>query len=290
MKGIVALIGLAALAACGGSDDGGPAKYTVSVTVSNLLAGTHVVLLNNGAGSLTVSASGTIAFANPVPSGAVYSVIVATQPAGQTCTVSQGGGTVTTFNVNVAVACTANAYQVGGQVSGLLAGASVVLANNSNNGKMIKANGPFTFSSTVSSGSAYAVTVLTQPAGESCTVAGGTGTVSGADVSTVAVKCVALSYTISATVTGLANVAGLVLQDNGADNLAVGTGGSHPFSTAISSGGSYSVTISAQPAGHTCIVQNGSGTVTTANVAVSVVCPDNILYSLLAACRTGDSC
>jgi 6-phosphogluconolactonase (cycloisomerase 2 family) len=91
----------------------------------------------------------------------------------------------------------------------------------------------------------------------------------------------ATSYTISATVTGLANVAGLVLQDNGADDLAVTVGGSHPFSTAIASGGSYAVTISAQPAGHTCLVQNGSGTVTTANVAVSVVCPDNILYSLV---------
>jgi 6-phosphogluconolactonase (cycloisomerase 2 family) len=278
---IIALAALAALAACGGSDDGGPAKYTVSATVANLQPGTNVVLLNNGAGSLTVSASGTIAFANPVPSGGAYSVTVATQPAGQTCAVSQGAGTVTSFNVNVAVACTAKAYQVGGQVGGLLAGTSVVLENNANDSTTIKANGPFTLSSTVLNGSAYAVTVATQPAGQSCTVTGGAGTVSGANVSNVAVKCIALSYTIGASVTGLANVTGLVLEDNGADNLAVTSGGSYPFSTAISSGATYSVTISAQPAGHTCIVQNGSGTVTTANVAVYVVCPDNILYALM---------
>jgi 6-phosphogluconolactonase len=95
----------------------------------------------------------------------------------------------------------------------------------------------------------------------------------------VTVNCSTIAYTISATVTGLANVAGLVLQNNGTDDLAVTSGGSYPFSTQTLSGATYSVTILTQPANHTCIVQNGSGRVTSANVSVSVVCPNHVLYS-----------
>ena len=89
-----------------------------------------------------------------------------------------------------------------------------------------------------------------------------------------------MSYTITASVTGLANVTGLVLQDNGSDNLAVSSGGSYAFQTPIPGGATYSVTILTQPAGHTCIVQNGSGTVGASNVTVSVVCPHDLLFSM----------
>jgi 6-phosphogluconolactonase (cycloisomerase 2 family) len=278
---IAAALFSALLAACGGGDgSGNSVGYNVSATVSNLQAGTSVVLLNNGGDSLTVSANGTVAFATPVASGGAYSVTVATQPRGQTCNVSQGIGTVSSFNINVAVACTATAYQIGGTVSGLLSGNGVMLQNNSTNSATVNANGTFVFSSTVLSGSAYAVTVVTQPTGQTCTIANGSGTIAGANISNVLVNCASNSYTISASVTGLANVTGLVLQDNATDNLPVTSGGSYPFQTRIPSRGTYSVTILTQPAGHICIVQNGSGTVATTNVTVSVVCPQYILYSM----------
>ena len=270
----------ALLASCGGGGGGGggPATYTVSVTVANLQAGTSVVLLNNGADSLTVSANGTIAFAKPIPSDGAYSVTVATQPTGQTCNVSLGSGTVSSFNINVAVSCSLNSYQIGGKVSGLLTGNTVVLQNNSANNTSVSANGTFTFSSPVLSGSAYAVRVSTQPPGENCAVTNGSGTVVGANISSVTVMCVALPYTISATVTGLANVTGLSLQDNGSDKLAVSASGTYSFNTQILSGATYSVTISTQPPGHTCSVQDGSGTVAGSSVTVVVVCPWHVGY------------
>jgi hypothetical protein len=65
-----------------------------------------VVLQDNGADNLSVSANGSFTFATPVVSGAAYSVTVQSNPSGQTCTVSNWSGTVGSANVtNVAVTC-----------------------------------------------------------------------------------------------------------------------------------------------------------------------------------------
>ena len=65
-----------------------------------------MTLLDNGTDSLTVTANGTFTFKTALASGATYSVTVGTQPTGETCTVTNGSGTVGTSNVtNVAVAC-----------------------------------------------------------------------------------------------------------------------------------------------------------------------------------------
>jgi len=65
----------------------------------------------------------------------------------------------------------------------------------------------------------------------------------------------------------------LVLQNNGADNLAVSTSGISLFTTKLTQGQPYNVTILSQPPGHTCTVPSGTGTVMSANVSVTVVCP-----------------
>jgi hypothetical protein len=53
----------------------------------------------------------------------------------------------------------------------------------------VAANAPgFTFATSVASGGAYAVTVLTQPTGQFCRVTAGSGTVA-ANVTTVAIAC-----------------------------------------------------------------------------------------------------
>src|ERR1039457_1536873 len=69
------------------------------------------------------------------------------------------------------------------------------------------------------------------------------------------------NYTIGGTAYGLSGT-GLVLQDNGGDNLSVGSSGTFIFATAIASGANYSVTILTQPTNpaQTCAVSVGSGT------------------------------
>jgi len=87
------------------------------------------------------------------------------------------------------------------------------------------------------------------------------------------------SYTVSANIVGLADVTGLSLQDNSGDTLAASSSGLTAFSTAVPSGGNYSVTILSQPTGHTCAMQNGSGKVDDSNVVVMVVCPWHVGYA-----------
>ena len=168
-------------------------------------------------------------------------------------------------------------YTIGGTVTGLN-GTGLVLLNNGGNNLSISANGSFTFSTAIASGATYSVSVLTQPSSplQFCTVTNGSGTVGGANVTNVAVAC-GSAYTIGGTVTGLSGT-GLVLQNNGGNNLSIGANGSFTFSAAIASGATYSVSVPTQPSSptQTCTVTNGSGTVGGANVTnVAVACATN---------------
>jgi hypothetical protein len=252
---------------------GNAASSTVGGTVSGL-SGT-VVLQDNGADDLSVSANGTFAFATALPTGAPYNVTVKTNPAGQTCTVSNASGTMGSANVtSVAVSCSnAPSYTVGGTVSGL--SGTVVLQDNGGDNLSVSANGTFTFATSLVSGAAYSVTVKTNPSGQLCTVANGSGTVGSANVTSVAVSCSnAPSYTVGGTVSGLSGT--VVLQDNGGDNLSVSANGAFTFATSVVSGASYSVTVKTNPSGQSCTVASGSGTVGSANVtSVAVSCGTN---------------
>ncbi len=76
---------------------------------------------------------------------------------------------------------------VGGTISGLAG--TVVLQNNGGDNLSRSANGAFSFSSRVASGGSYAVTVLSQPAGQNCQVTSGAGTVGSANVTNITVVC-----------------------------------------------------------------------------------------------------
>jgi hypothetical protein len=77
------------------------------------------------------------------------------------------------------------------------------------------------------------------------------------------------TYSVGGTVSGLTGT-GLTLQNNGGDTLSV-TGGTFTFATKLPSGGSYDVTISAQPSGQTCTSSGNSGTVGSANVTTVLI-------------------
>ena len=245
-------------------------RYTVGGTASGL-AGPGLVLRNNGGDDLAVTSDGPFTFATSLTSGSPYAVTVFSQPSGQTCSVSGGSGTIGNANVTtVAVSCVTNPpprYTVGGTVSGL-AGSGLVLRNNGADGLAITTNGPFSFATPLTSGSTYAVTVFSQPSGQTCSISAGSGTVGNANVTTVAVSCVTNRYTVGGTVSGLAG-SGLVLRNNGADNLSISANGPFTFATALTSGSSYSVTVFSQPSGQTCTVSGGSGTIGNANVTTS---------------------
>ncbi len=106
---------------------------------------------------------------------------------------------------SVTVSIADNDFTVGGNVSGL-AGAGLVLQNNGADDLAISSNGGFAFSTALSNGSPYAVTVLSQPAGQFCAVSNGTGTLAGANVTGITVTCSALSLVLSTTTLDLGNL------------------------------------------------------------------------------------
>jgi uncharacterized repeat protein (TIGR03803 family) len=171
-------------------------------------------------------------------------------------------------------------YSVGGTLSGLASGANVVLHNSGGNDITLSANGSFRFSTPLGDSVAYAVTVLTQPTGQTCTVTSGTGTVSGANVTSVQVTCATNTYMISGTASGLNTGAQVTVLNNASDPTLVKGNGAFSFATRVPYHGGYSVTVLTQPAGQTCTVTSGSGTVSGANVtSVQVTCANTYTIS-----------
>jgi N-acetylneuraminic acid mutarotase len=85
------------------------------------------------------------------------------------------------------------------------------------------------------------------------------------------------TYTIGGTISDLSG-SGLVLQNNGGDNLQVSsTQTTFVFATSVASGAAYAVTILTQPSSpaQTCTVTNGSGTATANVTSVQVACTAN---------------
>jgi hypothetical protein len=113
---------------------------------------------------------------------------------------------------NVTVTCVMTpTYSIGVSVTGMTTN-GLALQLNGTDDLAITLNAAATFSTPVAAGASDAVTVKTQPSGQTCTVANGSGTVGSANVTNVAVTCsntVATGkYTVTANVTGLTAMAG----------------------------------------------------------------------------------
>ena len=179
------------------------------------------------------------------------------------------------LSINVGI----NEYTIGGMVSGL--SDSVVLQNNGTDNETVSSDGVFTFSTAISEGSPYAVTVLTQPTGQTCTVTNGSGTVGSANVTNVSATCVSNDTTLTASVSTL----GLSVNNTGLNTALTGT----PRLITITNSGSNpatSVTYSLSPdlPSGTTISPSSCGT-----IAVSGTCVLTITPGSTASATAGDT-
>ncbi len=136
----------------------------------------------------------------------------------------------------------------------------------------LDSNGLFEFSQTLTTGNSYNVTVISQPDGLSCEVENGLGTMADSAIDNIIVSCqivvVENSFNVGGILTGLES--GLVtLSNNGVDPLELNADGAFVFNEKILTGNPYQVTLSSQPEGYSCEVQNGSGIIE--NLAISNV-------------------
>ena len=186
-----------------------------------------------------------------------------------------GGGGGGTHNVTATI---------GGTVTNLGTGASLVLQNNAGDSLTITANGPFTFKTPVTGPTdIYAVAVLTQPNGPNqiCSVTNGSG-VAAANVTNVAVDCVN-SFTLGGTITGLVGT-GMVLQNSSnLEQLTAIGNGAFTFTKLLPTGTPYTITIVTQPTNpvQNCSFVTGTDTGTaTANVVSIAVTCKAVTYSV----------
>jgi hypothetical protein len=251
----------------GGSGGGGGTHNvtaTIGGTLTNLAPGASVILQNNGGDSLTVSANGPFTFKTPVtgPTDA-YAVTVNTQPTtpNQICTVTSGSGVATANVTSVAVDCVLS-YTIGGTVTGLV-GTGLVLQNSSDSELLpiAAANGnqAFTFKKFVPTGTAYTVSISTQPSGpvQTCIVtpstASGTAT---ANVTSVVVTCPAVTYSVGGNVVGLQGILpnngpltdnSFTLQNNLGNTLPITQNGPFVFATPEALNDQYEVSVFTLP-------------------------------------------
>ena len=237
-----------------------------------------MVLQDNGGDNLTVIANGSFTFATKLASGGCLrghrpDPAAPGRPAPSPAAPAPSRSANVT---NVAVTCTTNAPSpaVGGTVTGLTG--SVVLQDNGGDNLTVTANGAFTFATKLASGATYAVTVQTQPAGQTCTVTNGTGTIGSANVTNVAVSC---TYQRDLH----------RRRDRDRPDRKRGPAGQRrrqpdrhaptapsPSPPSWPAAAPYAVTVQTQPAGQTCTVTNGTGTIGSANVTnVAVSCTTN---------------
>jgi hypothetical protein len=274
-------------------DDGGVTDVAAGyVTIGgnvNGLTGAGLVLQNNGGDDKLIGSDGKFGFATAIPMDTAYDVTVSTQPTNpsQNCTVTNGTGTAADNVSDVQVNCTTATYTVGGTVIGCTGTCmnNLVLTDNGGDDLTIPASGAFVFHTPVASQSAYSVAIKTNPNGN-CRVAGGTGMVGNANISTVVVNCTPNTYTLGGMapdggVTGLNGAVTLHAVYGGPsppapDTIAVSTD-SFAFPSALQLNQTWAITVTGQPAyppaAQDCAVTAlATGTISSNVTSVAVAC------------------
>ena len=187
LRPAIALALALSLAACGG----GKATFPITGSISGLVY-EGLVLSTNGMDLKVPAAATTFTFPNTVDYGEVYAVVQKTPPAHQDCQVVRGSETAGRLaTISIEVYCTIYTALVGGTITGLKS-AGLQLTNGSDPAVSTAAAAAtaFIMPNKVPYGSTYGITVLTQPATETCSVANGTGVMGDAAVTNIVVTCV----------------------------------------------------------------------------------------------------
>ena len=170
-------------------------------------------------------------------------------------------------------------HTVGGSVSGL-AGSGLILQLNAANDLAVSSDGKFNFPKALDKGSAYSVTVKASPSApvkQTCMVGQGSGNIANAEINNIAVICTTNSFAVGGTASGFPGKAHgnkLILQLNGANDLAIASNGKFIFpDVRLPDGSDYSASIKATPAKRQCTIKATSAAFDkdTLNIA-SVTC------------------
>ena len=153
---------------------------TVGISLFNLAGLDRLHVSNTYVSNATISATSTWSGTTITNLGLIPGTHVITWGSGETAD---------SLTLNIDESAPQTTYTVGGNVSGLT-GTGLALQNNGVDTLAVTADGPFTFLTELVNTAAYAVTVSTQPTGQTCTVTNGSGAIAAADVTNVGVACI----------------------------------------------------------------------------------------------------
>jgi hypothetical protein len=174
--------------------------------------------------------------------------------------------------------CGVSNYTIGGSVSGLTSSGLVMAVTAGSQTVSVSAGASsYVFPTAEPTGTAYTVSVQTQPTGQTCTVSNPSGTVGASNVTNANVSCTTNVYTIGGSVSGLTSSGLVMAVTAGSQTVSVPSGAtSYVFPTSEPFGSSYTVSVQTQPTGQTCTVTNASGTIGVGNITnANVSCTTN---------------
>jgi NHL repeat len=258
--------------------------HTISGSALGLVG--TVQLQNNSLPVQSLTSNGNFTLTGTVNYGDAFDVRITAQPVAQTCELknllgltsspTQVTGTMA-GNLSLNLNCRTNTYTVTAAVTGSLAGDTVSLqmtgAAGGTQTLQLTGAAPGNFTYRVAHGTSVGLSVLSSPAGKTCSV---TTPMVITDVnSSVVVSCVnnaPVLYTVGGTISGLPAMTNINLamlsNDLAANQFATGlTNGAYQFLTSVTSASEFSISATS-PVGYLCTVQNGYGsnTIISANV------------------------
>ena len=181
------LIALAlGLTACGGK-----ASFDLTGPVTGLVYEGLVLSNTKNGDEVKVPANATtFKLAKTVEYGSEYAVIVKTDPDNQECQVVNGAETAGRLaSVSITVNCRLDDYTIGGAITGLNSDGLVLINGSGDRIAIDKGATSYAFQNEVAFKTSYGVTVLTQPAGQRCTVANGVGEMGDKKVTNINITC-----------------------------------------------------------------------------------------------------
>lgn len=119
---------------------------------------------------------------------------------------------------------------------------------------------------------------------QTCTVANGSGDVGDVDVTDIDVNCATNTYPVRGDVDGRFAGSTVEVRLDGGETLVLGNG-SYAFATTVASGMNFSVDTALLPVGHSCTLDNASGTIGGAASVVDVHCVASAAHLTLASSR-----
>lgn len=266
----------------GGGDNGTPDtgdQDFIQVDVSGSLEGLRgMLVLDVNGESVTLEEDGSLSFTISIKEGDEYTVAVEQQPDGQICSVEGGSGTFHLGSgIDLGIVCESNTFTVSGDIT--LTGAPISLKLGDETIE-ISESGPFQFSTPIIGLDGFEISVIFNPAIQTCSIENNTAESIYNDVDNVIVTCSEIiiepqpiSVEVTGTVSGLRGTLTLGVKEKAVE---LSEDGALTFTLDLLEGEEYVILINDQPNGQVCALEGGSGVFSSeAGINIAVSCTSN---------------